>query len=115
MKLSAGNAHTEIQSVCVMDADAMHKIEDNTTAGNVAASVEATEGNQRNYNQHFSGKTLLKKRRKLVNDAESATESSEHFTENELYTSTEQQRRENLTPKAGKQRLKTSKYKNCNI
>lgn len=109
MKLSAGNAHTEIQSVCVMDADAMHKIEDSTTAGNVAASIEATDSHQRNYNQHFNGKKLIKKKRKLVNGAESATESSEHFTENELYTSTEQQRRENLTPTAGKQRLKTSK------
>lgn len=114
MKLNAGNAHTEIQIACVMDADAMHKIEDNMT-GNVATFAEATDSHQRNYNQHIHGKKLLKQSRKLINDAESATESSEHFTENELYTSTDQQRQESLTPKAGKQRLKTSKYKHKSL
>lgn len=104
MKLSDGNVHTEIQGVGVMDANVTPEIEDNTTAGIVAASVEATASDQLNYNQHIHGKTLLKQRRKLVNDAESATESSEHFTENEQYTSIEHQ---DKTPKAGKQRLKT--------
>lgn len=107
MKLSDSNAHTEIQGVGVMDANVMPETENNATAGIVAASVEATATDQQNYNQHFHGKTLLKQRRKLVNDAESATESSEHFTENELYTSIEKEGQQEKTPKAGKQRLKT--------
>lgn len=107
MKLSDGNVHTEIQGVGVMDVNVTPEIEDNTTAGIVAASVEATASDQLNYNQHIHVKTLLKQRRKLVNDAESATESSEHFTENELYTSIEKEGHQDKTPKAGKQRLKT--------
>lgn len=107
MKLNNSNVHTDIQGVGVMDANVMPEIEDNTTAGIVAESVEAIASDQINYNQHIHGKTLLKQRRKLVNDAESATESSEHFTENELYTSIEKEGHQDKTPKAGKQRLKT--------
>ncbi|KAL7731158.1 hypothetical protein ACLKA6_014352 [Drosophila palustris] len=76
----------------------------NATAGNVAFVV-GTDTDcallPQNLKQRFSGKMLLKQRRNLGNDAESATDSSEHFTE------TDHQR----TPEEGKHRHKTLKRK----
>jgi len=102
MKLSASNRNSEMQGVGVPMAsvDPM----DNATAGNVASVVKTdTDGAMfpQKSKQRFSGKMLLKQRRKFANNTESATDSSEHFTENELHT-----------PTVGKHRHKTlnSKY-----
>ncbi|XP_030558991.1 probable histone-lysine N-methyltransferase Mes-4 [Drosophila novamexicana] len=104
MKLSANNTHTEMQDAGVVHTST--EATDNATAGTVAPSVVKTDADgtlsQPNAIQRFPGNLLL---RNCINDAESATDSSEQFTEYEHHNTTDQQQ----TPPAarGRHRVKT--------